>query len=60
MKASTTVTVVFLVIVALVHLLRFIGQWQVTVDTFVIPMWASAVACVATAALAVWLWSERK
>jgi cytochrome bd-type quinol oxidase subunit 2 len=60
MKTSTIITAVFLILVSLVHLLRLISQWKVTANNVEIPLWASAVACIATAALAVWLWQENK
>ena len=60
MKPSIIVTAIFLLLVSLVHLLRLIFQWKVTVNTAEIPLWASAVACIVAAALAAWLWQENK
>jgi len=60
MKPSIIVTAIFLLLVSLVHLLRLIFQWKVTVNTAEIPLLASAVACIVTAALAAWLWQESK
>jgi hypothetical protein len=60
MKTSTAVTAIFLVIVSLVHLLRVILQWKVTVNNAEIPISASVAACIITAALAIWLWRENK
>ena len=60
MKTSTIVTVVFLAIVSLVHLLRIIYQWKVMVNTAEIPISASIAACIVTAALAIWVWQENK
>jgi len=59
MKPATVVTVLFLFVVALLHLLRLILGVTVTVNGTTVPMWASVVACVGPAALAVWLWVER-
>lgn len=59
MKPATTVTVLFLFVVALLHLLRLILGVSVTVDGTAVPMWASVVASIGPAALAVWLWVER-
>ena len=56
MKPAVIVTLLFLFIVALLHLLRLMFSVDVTVDGMVIPMWASIFACVGPAALAVWLW----
>jgi len=60
MKPSNSVVTIFLLLVSIVHLLRFVFQWKVTADTIEIPVWASAVACVVTALLAGWLWRENK
>jgi hypothetical protein len=60
MKPSTTVTVIFLLVISIVHLLRLIFQMKVTAGAAEIPLWMSAAACIATAALAIWLWRENK
>ncbi len=60
MKPSAIVVGIFLLIVSAVHLIRLILQWKVTVDTFDVPLWMSAAACIATAVLAIWLWKESK
>ena len=60
MKTATAITAIVLVIVSLVHLLRVILQWKVTVNTAEIPISASVAACIITAALAIWLWRENK
>jgi len=60
MKPSTTVTVIFLLVISIAHLLRLIFQIKVTAGTAEIPLWMSAAACIATTALAVWLWRENK
>jgi len=60
MKTSVIVVTIFLAIVSLVHLLRLIFQWKVMVNTFEMPLWASAIACLVTAVLAIWLWQENK
>jgi uncharacterized membrane protein len=60
MKPSIMVTVVFLLLVALAHLLRLIFQTEVTINAVELPMWPSVVACIATAILALWLLRENK
>lgn len=60
MKPSAVVVTIFLLLVSIVHLLRLILQWKVTVNTSEIPMWASFVACIVTALLAGWLYRENK
>ncbi len=59
MKPATVVTVLFLFVVALLHLVRLILGVTVTVDGTTVPMWASVVASIGPAALAIWLWIER-
>jgi uncharacterized membrane protein len=60
MKASAIVTVIFLLIVSVAHLLRLIFQTQIMVNTSAVPMWMSAAACIVTAALAIWLWTDNR
>ena len=60
MKPATTVTVIFLLIVSIAHLLRLILQVKITTNLFDVPMWMSAPARIVTAALAIWLWMENK
>ena len=60
MKASAIVTVIFLLIVSAAHLFRLIFQAQIMVNTFAVPMWMSAAACIVTAALAIWLWMDNR
>jgi hypothetical protein len=60
MKPSVIVTIAFLLIVSIVHLIRLILQWKVTVNTAEIPLWMSAAACIVTALLAFWLLRENK
>ncbi|MBU1261223.1 MAG: hypothetical protein KJ757_00640 [Planctomycetes bacterium] len=60
MKPSVIVTVIFLLIVSAAHLIRLILQWKVSVNTFDVPLWMSAAACIVTAVLAFWLRRENK
>ncbi len=60
MKTSVIVTLVFLTLVSIAHLVRFALQVSITVHEFVVPMWASLVAFLALGALAVWLWRDEK
>ncbi len=60
MKASATIAAVFLLLIAIGHLLRLVFQVQITANTIVIPMWASVFGCIITAALAIWLWMDRE
>lgn len=60
MKPITLLVVVFLALIAAVHLLRLALQWSVVVNGMAIPLWASAVAALITAVLAVMLWRESR
>ena len=59
MKPATTAAIAVFTLVALVQLLRVLMGWAVTVNGIVIPFWASVVACVIAATLAIMLWRER-
>jgi hypothetical protein len=60
MKLSTIITAIFLFLVSASHLLRLIFQVQLVVDAFAVPMWMSFAACIFTAALAIWLWTDNR
>jgi hypothetical protein len=51
---------VILALVAIMHVLRLMLGWSVTINGTDIPMWVSAVAFVITAGLAVGLWRETR
>jgi hypothetical protein len=59
-KPFTTATLIILALVALVHALRLVMGWSVTVDGSDVPMWVSPVALVVFAGLAVGLWREMR
>ena len=60
MKPFTTVAVVVFSIVALLQLLRVVLAWEITVNGFAIPLWASVIACVVAATLAFLLSREAR
>jgi hypothetical protein len=60
MKPFTMIAVVFLALIALVHLVRFLLAWDVTVQGLVIPVWLSGIAFVISGALAAMLWRESR
>jgi len=57
-KPFTTVAVVVFALVALLQLIRVVAGWEVTINGFAVPLWASAVAFVAASVLAVTVWRE--
>ena len=58
MKPSVVATMIFLVLVALAHVLRLALRVEVTVNTLVIPLWVSIAGLLLTGGLAIWLWRE--
>jgi hypothetical protein len=60
MKPFTMITVIFLALIALVHLVRLLFAWDVTVQGVVVPVWVSAIAAVIPGALAIMLWRESR
>jgi hypothetical protein len=60
MKPATAVAAALLLVVAVVHALRLIYGWQVSVAERLVPMWASVVGLVIAATLAILLWREAR
>lgn len=59
-KPFTAVAVAVFCIVALVQLFRLVQGWEVSINGVGIPLWASAVAIVVAATLAVMVWIEAR
>jgi len=57
-KPFTLATVIFLALLAFVHVLRVALGWSVIVQGIDIPNWPSLAAIVITAGLAYFLWQE--
>jgi hypothetical protein len=60
MKPFTTLAVVVFAMVSLAHFLRVAMGWTVTIDSLVIPIWASIVGGLIAAAFAFALWREAR
>ena len=60
MKTGSFVTMIFLVLVAIAHILRVIWQVEVTVSGYYVPMWMSYTAVILTAVLAGAMWNEHR
>ena len=58
-KPFTLAAVTVFSTVALVQLLRLLMGWEVTIEGFAVPLWASGVAVVVAAGLSVTVWRER-
>ena len=60
MKPFSAIAVVVFVVVALAQLLRLVLGWPVVINGINIPLWASAIACLVAAGLAVMVWREAR
>jgi hypothetical protein len=60
MKPFTSIAIVFLSLIALMQLVRFLLGWVITINGVVIPDWVSGFAFVIVGALAVMLWRESR
>jgi len=58
MKPFATANVAILALVAIVHLVRLLAGWSVSVNGIDIPMWVSVVALAVAGGLALGLWRE--
>ena len=59
MKPFTSLTTLILVLFGLVHLIRLIVGWPVTVNGIAVPMWVSVIALISAWVLAALIWRER-
>jgi len=59
-KPFTTIAALFLGLIALLQLLRFILAWEIILNGVIVPVWLSGVAFVIAAGLAVMLWLEAR
>ena len=60
MKTYSTIATLLLAVVSLVQGLRFALSWPVTIGSFAVPTWFSAVACVVIGWIAIGLWREAR
>ena len=60
MKPAALVATIFLALISVMHIVRFVLQVQVTAGGIIIPTWLSAIACVFTGGLAIMLWLENR
>jgi len=58
MKPVARLVTFFLAVVALAQFVRLVLQVEVVAGGVRVPLWASALACVFTGALAILLWRE--
>jgi hypothetical protein len=60
MRPYTTLAIVFLALIALAQLTRFLLGWEVTIHGYVVPVWLSGIAFVIAGGLATMLWRESR
>ncbi len=60
MKTFTGIAIGVFSVVAVLHLLRIIFGWEVTLNGTVIPLYANAIGFVIAGGLAVGLWRENR
>jgi hypothetical protein len=60
MKPFTTLAVLVLALVALVHVFRLIRGIQVVFGSHTIPLWVSAVGAIFAGLLAIMVWRESR
>ena len=60
MKTGTFVAMIFLVLVAIAHILRVIWQVEVVVGSYDVPMWMSYAAVIMSLVLAGAMWNEHR
>lgn len=59
-KPFTSIAIVLFSLIALLQLLRFILDWEVTVNGMTIPVWVSGIAFVILAGVAAMVWRETR
>ena len=60
MKPFSTIAALVFALVAVIQLLRFVLGWEVVVNGMSVPLWASAIAFLVAAGLAVMVWREAR
>ncbi len=58
MKPFTTIAIVILALVAVLHVLRLILGWEAVINGMAVPMWVSVLGALVAGGLAVMVWRE--
>jgi hypothetical protein len=58
MKPFTTLAVMFLALIAVLQIVRFVFAWPITIEGTAIPVWASPIAAIVAGGLAAMIWKE--
>ncbi len=60
MKPFTALAILVFTVVAALQLIRVVLGWEVLVDGFKVPLWASGLAFFVAGGLAIMLWREAR
>ena len=60
MKPATLVATIFLLLVAVLHLVRLFYHVELSVNGAVVPMWLSVFGFLFTSGLAIMIWRENR
>ena len=60
MKPFTAIAIFIFGLIALLHILRLLYGWEVTINGIVIPMWASVLGFIIAGGLLIMLWHESR
>ncbi len=60
MKPFTTIAVILLALLALVHIFRFVRGLEIVVNGMSVPLWVSAAVGLVAAVLALMVWRESR
>jgi hypothetical protein len=60
MKPFTNIAIVIFALIAIIHLVRLILGWEITVNAVIIPMWVSVLGLIVAVGLAWMLWLENR
>jgi hypothetical protein len=58
MKPGTTLAMLVFLLIAVVHVLRILGDWEVVINGRAIPEWTSILGIIIAGGLAFLLWRE--
>jgi hypothetical protein len=59
-KPFTVIAIGVFSLIALLQLLRFVFEWEVTVNGLSVPVWVSGIAFLVATGLAVMVWLEAR
>ena len=59
-KPFSMLATIFLSLIAILQLMRFVQGWQVTINGVIVPVWVSGIAFVVAAGIAAMLWRESR